>query len=140
MNRHTGVRAVVAVLGLVLLLVAVRGWRVSRRQYEAPGETLTRADSGEAPPEVVEKGRVIFHGSGTCALCHGQKLEGMVGPTLRAHAWKDAKDGSLAAIYGVITHGVPNTAMAAHPGGITDAQAMQVATYVWAVSHDKAKP
>lgn len=140
MNRHNAIRALVAVVGLVVLLVAIRGLRMSRRQFDAPGENLTRADSGEVSVEVVDKGRSIFHGAGTCALCHGQKLEGSVGPTLRAHAWKDAKDGSLAAIFGVITHGVPNTAMVAHPGGITDAQATQVATYIWAVSHDRAKP
>ena len=140
MNRHTANRALFAVLGLVVLLVAIRGWRTSRRQFEATGERLARADSSDVSVDLVDKGRAIFHGQGTCALCHGQKLEGIVGPTLRAHAWKDAKDGSLAAIFGVITHGVPNTAMVAHPGGITDAQATQVATYIWAVSHDKAKP
>ncbi len=140
MNRHTGVRALIAVLGLIVLLVAIRGWRMSRRQFDATGEPLTRVDSGAVSAEVVDKGRLIFHGPGTCALCHGQKLEGIVGPTLRAHAWKDAKDGSLGAIFGVITHGVPSTAMVAHPGGITDAQATQVATYIWAVSHGKAQP
>ena len=44
------------------------------------------------------------------------------------------------AIYAVVTRGVSNTSMVAHPGGITDPQPMQVASYVWAVSHDQARP
>jgi mono/diheme cytochrome c family protein len=132
-------RIVVALVVVALLLVGVRSWRGARRQYEAQGERpIAGADSVDAT--VVAAGRAVFHGAGTCAACHGQKLEGGAGPTLKAHAWKDAKGGDEAAIYAVVTHGVPNTAMVAHPGGIGDAQARQVATYVWAVSHDKATP
>ena len=140
MYSRTIVRVGLAIMGLLLALVAVRGWRVAQRQYDAPGEGLALSDSADATQESISKGRALFHGSGTCAVCHGQQLEGGVGPTLRAHAWKDAKGGELSAIYAVISHGVPNTAMVAHPGGINDAQAMQLASYVWAVSHDKAKP
>ena len=139
MSRPT-LRIVVALVGLLLVLVAIRGVRAARRQYDAPGESIAVLDSSVATPENVSKGRALFHGAGTCALCHGQQLEGGVGPTLRAHAWKDAKGGEFAAIHGVISHGVPNTAMVAHPGGISDAQVTQVASYVWAVSHDKEKP
>ena len=139
MSRAT-IRVVVALAGLALVLVAIRGWKVARRQYDAPGESIALLDSSEVTAENVIKGRALFHGSGTCAVCHGQQLEGGVGPTLRAHVWKDAKAGDYAAIYGVVSHGVANTAMVAHPGGINDAQTVQVASYVWAVSHDKAKP
>jgi mono/diheme cytochrome c family protein len=140
MSSRTVVRVGVAIMGLLVVLVAIRGWRVASRQYDAPGEGLARSDSTEATQEAINKGRALFHGSGTCAMCHGQQLEGGIGPTLRAHPWKDAKGGEMPAIYAVITHGVPNTAMVAHPGGISDAQATQLAAYVWAVSHDKAKP
>ena len=139
MSRAT-IRVVLALAGLALVLVAIRGWKVARRQYDAPGESIALLDSSEVTAENVIKGRALFHGSGTCAVCHGQQLEGGVGPTLRAHVWKDAKAGDYAAIYGVVSHGVANTAMVAHPGGINDAQTVQVASYVWAVSHDKAKP
>ena len=61
-------------------------------------------------------------------------------PPLVAHTWKDATDGTYAAILGVIASGVAGTAMVAHPGGITDAQARQVAAYVWAVGHGTTKP
>jgi mono/diheme cytochrome c family protein len=132
-------RAAAAVVVLALLLFSVRSWRGARAQYEAAGEG-TSAGSDSVDAAVVSAGRAVFHGSGTCAACHGPRLEGGAGPTLKAHAWKDAKGGDEAAIYAVVTHGVPNTAMLAHPGGINDAQATQVATYVWAVSHDKATP
>ena len=140
MMSRTTVRVAIALVGLLVVLVAIRGWSVARHQYDAPGESFALADSSDVAPETVSKGRALYHGAGTCALCHGQQLEGGVGPTLRAHAWKDAKGGDLMAIYGVVTKGVPNTAMVAHPGGINDAQSVQVASYVWAVSHDKAKP
>ena len=132
-------RVAIAVVLLALLLFSVRGWRGARGQYEASGEgRQIAADSVDAA--VVSAGRAVFHGTGMCAACHGTKLEGGVGPTLKGHAWKDAKAGDEAAIYAVVTHGVPKTAMVAHPGGINDSQARQVATYVWAVSHDKATP
>ena len=140
MSSRKAVRVSAAIAGLLLVLVALRGWRVARRQYDAPGEGLAHGDSAEATQESINKGRALFHGSGTCSVCHGQQLEGGVGPTLRVHPWKDAKGGEMPAIYAVISHGVPNTAMVAHPGGINDVQAMQLAAYVWAVSHDKAKP
>jgi mono/diheme cytochrome c family protein len=91
-------------------------------------------------PAAVSAGRAIFHGQGGCFVCHGEKLEGGVGPTLRAHEWKDAKGGSLAAILSVVLHGVPGTAMVSHPNGISDSSAVRVATYVWAVSHGAANP
>ena len=140
MSSRTAVRVSLAIAEVLLVLVALRGWRLARRQYDAPGEGLALSDSTEATQESINKGRALFHGSGTCSVCHGQQLEGGVGPTLRAHPWKDAKGGEMSAIYAVITHGVPNTAMVAHPGGINDAQAMQLSAYIWAVSHDKAKP
>jgi mono/diheme cytochrome c family protein len=137
--RRVG-RILVPVLGLLIVLIAVRGWRVARRQYEAPGEGLVGRDSAGAMTLAVAQGRTVYHGGGTCLVCHGRRLEGGIGPTLGPHAWKDAKGGDLTAIYGVVTHGVANTAMVAHPGGISDTQAMQVASYVWAVSHGQAQP
>ena len=103
---------------------------------------------GAAPPDTttittakVDLGRAIFHGKGTCFACHGQKLEGgQIAPTLMPHAWRDAKNGEFAAIYYVATHGVKSTLMVAYPGGISPAEAMAVASYVWSVSKGKAKP
>jgi mono/diheme cytochrome c family protein len=106
-------------------------------------DTTARAlpDTSAIPPAWTQSGRAIFHGRGGCVACHGERLEGTaIAPTLRAHAWKDAKDGQLEAIYGVIRHGVPGTVMVAHPGGISDADAARLATYIWAVNHRGATP
>jgi len=65
---------------------------------------------------------------------------GPVAPTLKTHAWKDARGGDLTAIYNVVIHGVSGTLMVSHPGGISDADAARVATYIWSVSHRGAKP
>jgi mono/diheme cytochrome c family protein len=100
----------------------------------------TAPDSVVATASAISAGRAVFHGQGTCAVCHGQHLEGGIGPLLTAHEWKDAKAGSLAAIVAVITGGVEGTAMVAHPGGISDEQARDAAAYIWAVSHNRAKP
>jgi|SRR5450759_2320478 mono/diheme cytochrome c family protein len=98
-------------------------------------------DTSAITPAMVDLGRAIFHGKGTCFACHGQKLEGsQIAPTLKAHAWRDAKNGEFAAIFRVATHGVPSTLMVAYPGGISPAEAMAVASYVWSVGQGKAKP
>jgi mono/diheme cytochrome c family protein len=98
-------------------------------------------DTSAITPAMVELGRAIFHGQGTCFACHGEKLEGsQIAPTLKPHAWRDAKNGDFAAIYYVATHGVPSTLMVAYPGGITAAQALAVASYVWSVGSRKIKP
>jgi cytochrome c oxidase cbb3-type subunit 3 len=97
-------------------------------------------DTAVATSAAITAGRAIYHGAGTCATCHGANLEGAVGPALTAHSWKDAKGGSYAAILDVVTKGVHGTAMPPRAGGINDAEARQVAAYVWAVSQSKTKP
>jgi len=98
-------------------------------------------DTSAITPATVDLGRAIFHGKGTCFACHGQRLEGtQIAPTLKSHAWRDAKNGDFAEIYRVATHGVPSTLMVANPGGITSAEAMAVASYVWSVNKGKVKP
>lgn len=98
-------------------------------------------DSTMITPAMVDAGRGIFHQKGLCFACHGMQLEGtQIAPTLKAHAWRDAKDGDLAAILGVVSKGVKSTAMVSFPGGISPTEARAVASYVWSVGHGKAKP
>jgi cytochrome c oxidase cbb3-type subunit III len=107
---------------------------------------FARVSAAQAPdpaavtPAAISAGRVIYHGTGTCVVCHGANLQGAVGPPLTAHKWKDATGGSYTAILGVVMHGVAGTAMVSHPGGISDDEARQVAAYVWAVSQSNVKP
>lgn len=106
----------------------------------------TTAKAGAAPdsslltPAVIDQGRKIFHGQGNCYACHGDKLEGgPVAPSLRGQSWRHI-DGSYDAIIHRIDEGMPGTAMVSHPGGISEAQVLIVATYIYAVSHGVAKP
>lgn len=98
-------------------------------------------DTSAITPAMVNAGRQIYHGKGICFACHGAALRGgPVAPPLTAHHWKDAKGGEFAAIYYVDTHGVSGTLMVAHPGGISDAEAREVAAYIWSVGHHHVKP
>ena len=98
-------------------------------------------DTAAITPAMVDAGRAIFHGKGTCFACHGMKLEGtQIAPTLIKTVWKDAKGGDLKAIHYVATHGVAGTLMVPFPGGITAAEAVSVASYIWSVNNRKVKP
>src|SRR5579871_3648037 len=101
----------------VSLAASLIAGRVAAQTSDVPAQVT---------PTAIDAGRAIFHGSGTCLVCHGANLEGAIGPQLTAHDWKDAKGGTFDAIVGVVTKGVDGTAMVSHPGGISDAQVQQV--------------
>jgi len=124
-----------------LLLVAGLMALVGEAWAQQPAEsTRPPADSVTTFKRAIDRGRAIFHGEGTCFACHGAKLEGSaIAPSLRPHQWRNG-DGSLTAILGIVTHGVPNTAMVAHPGNINEREVRDVATYVWAVSRGAVPP
>lgn len=125
-----------SVIPALLLLALVGGYRIAAAQEAAK----TDADTAVVTTEVTDQGRKIFHGSGTCFACHGTKLQGgPVAPTLLGPKWRNG-DGSFEMILHVLRGGVPGTVMVSHPGGINDAQLLQVATYVYAASHGLAKP
>lgn len=127
--RHTSV----VILIPALLLIA------SSAAAQHPGPVVP--DTNAITPAAVDVGRAIFHGKGTCFACHGAQLEGtQIAPTLKAHAWRDAKNGQFDEIFRVVTHGVPSTVMVAFPGGISRAEALDVASYIWSVNNRKAKP
>jgi mono/diheme cytochrome c family protein len=88
-----------------------------------PTPATAQAAADSISPAAIDAGREIYHGSGTCQVCPGANLEGVVGPALNAHPWKDAKGGGYDAILSVIMKGVSGTAMVSHPGGISDAEA-----------------
>jgi mono/diheme cytochrome c family protein len=101
----------------------------------------TILDTAAITPQAIDAGRAMFHGKGTCFACHGAQLEGtQLAPTLKSHAWRDAKNGQLDEIFRVVTHGVPSTVMVAFPGGISRADALNVASYIWSVNNRNAKP
>jgi mono/diheme cytochrome c family protein len=109
-------------------------------QGTAAAQSQQPADSPVLSDQVVDAGRSIFHGSGTCHACHGDDLGGgSIAPSLRGPKWRHI-DGSYGAMLDRIRKGKDGTLMVSYPGDISDAEAVQVATYVWAVSQGKAKP
>lgn len=114
---------------------------VLRRGQTAQRTGGRTSDTTAITPEMISAWRAVFHGQGSCFACHGASLEGgAIAPTLKPHAWKDAKSGGHPATYGVITHGVPRKAMVSHPGGISDADAVRGATCIWSVGRRGVKP
>lgn len=98
-------------------------------------DTTTRVSDA-----MIEAGRRVYHGPGLCHACHGVALQGgTASPNLADTEWKIG-DGSYADILAITRAGVAGTAMQPYEGGISDAQAKNVAAFVWAVSHGKAKP
>lgn len=112
------------------------------------GASTAAAQSGGAEPDtsaitpaMLSSARTIFHGKGACFACHGMNLEGtQVAPTLVKKAWKDARGGDLSAIFNVISRGVPGTVMVAYPGGVSRAEAIALASYIWSINNRKEKP
>ena len=141
-RRSAGARVLPAPVALVtvLLLAAARVPTAQAQEPAAPAPQAAAADTAAATDEVVDAGRKIFHGKGTCHACHGDQLQGgPVAPSLRGPKWRHI-DGTFEAILQRVRGGYPGSVMVAHPGGIDDAQTIQVANYVWAVSQGKTKP
>jgi mono/diheme cytochrome c family protein len=91
-------------------------------------------------PAMVDAGRKVFHGKGTCSGCHGDKLQGgPVAPALTGPSWRHIT-GTYEAIIDRVDNGLPGTLMVPHPGGITESQVFLVASYIYAVSHQLTKP
>lgn len=100
----------------------------------------TVPDSALLTPAIIDAGRKVFHGRGSCSACHGDKLQGgPIAPALVGPKWRHI-DGSFDAIIDRIDNGLAGTVMVPHPGGITEAQIFMVATYIYAVSRGQAKP
>jgi mono/diheme cytochrome c family protein len=131
-------------LGTAGMVVALVASGLGARNAQAQGvDTLQVAvepDSSLLTPAVIDAGRKLFHGKGTCTSCHGDKLQGgPVAPPLLGKSWKHI-DGSFDAIVNRIDEGYPGSVMVPHPGGVSESQVHLLAVYVWAVSHGKAKP
>lgn len=61
-----------------------------------------------ANPENLEAGKAVY--ASTCAACHGQNAEGLVGPGFLNNEWRNG-DGSLASVIELVRKGVPDKGM-----------------------------
>jgi len=133
---RTRVGLTVAVASALIAL----GASTARAQAVDTTKRGAEPDSTQLTPAVIDAGRKIFHGQGTCHACHGDKLKGgPIAPALVGPKWRHI-DGTFAAIVDRIEKGLAGTLMTPRPGGISESQVFMVATYVYAVSHGLAKP
>jgi mono/diheme cytochrome c family protein len=133
-------------IGLVASL-AIAGALPALAQTSAaapPAKPDAAAPAGAAAaysPEMVAKGEALFHGSGNCYACHGNKAEGLVGPNLTDAEWIHSK-GSYDEIVAQINQGVPKEAsksgIAMPPKGgatLSDDDVKAIAAYVHSLGH-----
>ncbi len=105
-----------------------------------PADQLEKARALTSPlspsPDIVEQGKAIYEGKGTCINCHGVKGRGD-GPgganlnppprVFRSHGfWKHRSEGE---VFWVIKHGSPGTAMIPFGGLLTDEEIWTVMQY-----------
>jgi mono/diheme cytochrome c family protein len=94
----------------------------------------------------IARGQALFHGSANCVACHGPAGVGTdSGPPLAQGVWLHGPD-SFEGILDRVIHGVPasySTRGLAMPmrgwTEMTDAEARDVAAYVWEISHQWRK-
>jgi mono/diheme cytochrome c family protein len=134
MKRRWGLAIVIAGISPVL-------W-VGRAEAQVV-DTMKRGpvpDSSLLTPDIIQAGRKIYRGRGSCSACHGDKLQGgPVAPALTGPNWRHI-DGTFDAIVERIENGLAGTLMMPHPGGISESQVFMVATYVYQVSHGRVTP
>ena len=127
---------------LAALLLGVVALGAGRAEAQAVDTTLKGAapDPAILTPAMIDAGRRVFHGKGSCYACHGDKLQGgPVAPALTGPHWRHIS-GTFDAIIDRIDNGLSGTIMVPHPGGITESQVFLAAAYIYAVSHGLARP
>jgi mono/diheme cytochrome c family protein len=95
----------------------------------------------------IARGEQVFDGAGNCSACHGIAGVGTdSGPPLAQGIWMHGPD-TYEAILARVVHGVPkaySTRGLAMPmrgwNTISDAEARDVAAYVWSISHAWRRP
>ncbi len=133
----------VGTVWVVLALVTVSGAAAAERhimQPRVPADKLAEARALASPlpdsPEIVEKGKALYRGKGTCVNCHGAEGGGdgpvavQLNPSprnFRHHGfWRHRTEGE---IFWVIKHGSPGTAMIGFRDQLTDEDIWAIIQY-----------
>lgn len=102
----------------------------------AQGEEAGGAQ-GDVPQELMDQGQSIF--SSTCAPCHGNQGQGLVGPNLAGNRFLERTEGVITTILG----GRPDHGMPPFGGQLDDQQVAAVATFIrnsWGNSFGPVSP
>lgn len=131
-----------SVFGILVVSLAVPAVAAEQHmmQPRVPADKLEEARALTSPlpdsPDMVEKGRALYQGKGTCFNCHGK--EGMGdGPAAAAldpsprnfhhHGfWRHRTEGE---IFWVIKHGSPGTSMIGFGDQLTDEEIWTIIQY-----------
>lgn len=116
-------------------------------QPRVPADRLAEARALRSPlpdsPEIVEKGKALYNGKGTCFNCHG-KDGGGNGPVaaqldpaprnFQHHGfWRHRTEGE---IFWVIKHGSPGTSMIGFGDQLTEEEIWAVIQYEWTFARE----
>ena len=134
--------------GLILSLVIGVPMLAAQQQHghqrmmmpRVPADKLAEARALTSPlspsPDIVEQGKAIYEGKGTCMNCHGVKGRGdgpggaNLDPSPRVFKsrgfWKHRSEGE---VFWVIKHGSPGTAMIPFGGLLSDEEIWTVMQY-----------
>lgn len=78
-------------------------------------------------PQAMASAKSAF--AAKCAMCHGENLEGKIGPNLTDKFWIHG-DGKIASIMKVIKEGVPAKGMPPWEASMSDEEVAQVSAYI----------
>jgi mono/diheme cytochrome c family protein len=126
--------------------MALPAWAAERHGMQGmmeprvPNDKLSEARALTSPlpdsPDVVEKGKILYEGKGTCFTCHGLsgRGDGPAGATLNPPPrnfhhrgfWRHRSEGE---IFWVIKNGSPGTAMMPFGGALTDEDIWSIIQY-----------
>lgn len=84
--------------------------------------------------EIIEKGKLSF--AGKCAACHGDNLQGLIGPNLVDEYWIHGK-GKLTDIQTVVAQGVPEKGMPAWAAMLKNDEIESIVAYIGSLKGSK---
>jgi mono/diheme cytochrome c family protein len=139
-------------LMVTVVSCAIPAWAVERhmRQPRVPADKLAEARTLTNPlpgsPEILEKGKVLYNGKGTCFNCHGTDGGGN-GPgaaqqhpsprNFRHHGfWRHRTEGE---IFWVIKNGVPGTSMIGFGNVLSDEEIWSLVRYVHSFASERGR-
>jgi len=129
-----------SLLNVALLITPAFGGGQEMMRTRVPADKLEQARALTSPlspsPDIVEQGKAIYEGKGTCVNCHGMRGRGdgpgaaTLDPPPRVFKsrgfWKHRTEGE---IFWVIKHGSAGTAMIPFGGMLTDEEIWTVMLY-----------